>query len=287
MAADLVVDASGRHSHSSEWLAHLGYAAPAEETIGVRISYATRFLRRRPEHLGGKRVALIAAHEPVWRFGVALAVEHDRWIVTQGGYFDDMPGSGDAAYLEFARTLAAPDIAELLAAAEPLTAPVGFGFPASRRSRYEHLARFPEGYLVFGDALCSFNPIYGQGMTAAALEAAALADCLTQGTRSLAPRFFAKASDIVDTPWQIAAGNDLRHPPVAPTVGHRALHELVHRQGAPRRSHRPRCRLRIPTRCQPHGAANPALCRRDGAQGRAPQPTLPTTRSRGRSACSP
>jgi len=212
LAADLVVDASGRHSHSSEWLAHLGYAPPAEETIGVRISYATRFLRRRAEHLGGKRVALIGAHEPVWRFGVALAVEHDRWIVTQGGYFDDMPGSGDAAYLEFARTLAAPDIAELLAAAEPLTAPVGFGFPASRRSRYEHLARFPEGYLVFGDALCSFNPIYGQGMTAAALEAAALADCLTQGTRSLAPRFFAKASDIIDTPWQIAVGNDLRHP---------------------------------------------------------------------------
>ena len=88
------------------------HAPPVEETIGVRISYATRFLRRRPEHLGGKRVALIAAHEPVWRFGVALAVEHDRWIVTQGGYFDDMPGSGDAAYLEFARTLAAPEIAE-------------------------------------------------------------------------------------------------------------------------------------------------------------------------------
>jgi 2-polyprenyl-6-methoxyphenol hydroxylase-like FAD-dependent oxidoreductase len=212
LAADLVVDASGRHSHSSEWLAHLGYAPPAEEIIGVRISYATRFLRRRPEHLGGKRVALIAAHEPVWRFGVALAVEHDRWIVTQGGYFDDMPGSGDAAYLEFARTLAAPDIAGLLAAAEPITAPVGFGFPASRRSRYERLTRFPEGYLVFGDALCSFNPIYGQGMTASALEAVALGDCLAQGTRFLAPRFFAKASDIIDTPWQIAAGNDLRHP---------------------------------------------------------------------------
>ena len=212
MPADLVVDASGRHSHSAEWLASLGYPPPAEETIGVRISYASRFLRRRPDHLAGKHVALIAAHEPVWRFGVALAVEHDRWIVTQGGYFDDMPQSGDAAYLGFAKTLAAPDIAELLAAAEPLTAPVGFGFPASRRSHYERLARFPEGYLVFGDALCSFNPIYGQGMTAAALEAAALRDCLTQGSQSLAPRFFAEASKIIDTPWQIAAGNDLRHP---------------------------------------------------------------------------
>jgi 2-polyprenyl-6-methoxyphenol hydroxylase-like FAD-dependent oxidoreductase len=212
LAADLVVDASGRHSHSAEWLASLGYSAPAEETIGVRISYATRFLRRRPDHLAGKRVVLVAAHEPVWRFGVALAVEHDRWIVTQGGYFDDMPGHGDAAYLEFARTLAAPDIAELLTSAEPLTAPVGFGFPASRRSRYERLKRFPQGYLAFGDALCSFNPIYGQGMTAAALEGAALAECLAHGGQSLAQRFFARASEIIDTPWQIAVGNDLRHP---------------------------------------------------------------------------
>jgi 2-polyprenyl-6-methoxyphenol hydroxylase-like FAD-dependent oxidoreductase len=158
---------------------------------------------------------LVAAHEPVWRFGVALAIERDRWIVTQGGYFDDMPGSSDEAFVDFARTLAAPDIAELLEVAEPLTAPIGFGFPASRRWRYERLARFPEGYLVFGDALCSFNPIYGQGMTAAALEAAALSDCLEQGSRSLARRFFAKASPIIDTPWQIAAGNDLRHPRLA------------------------------------------------------------------------
>jgi 2-polyprenyl-6-methoxyphenol hydroxylase-like FAD-dependent oxidoreductase len=212
LAADLVVDCSGRHSHSRQWLANLGYPAPVEETIGVRISYATRLLHRTPGQLAGKRVALIGAQAPTWRFGVALANEHDRWIVTQGGYFDDMPGSSDQAYLRFAESLAAPDIAELLATAEPLTAPVGFGFPASRRTRYEWLHRFPQGYLVFGDALCSFNPIYGQGMTAAALEGAALRDCLARGTAGLAARFFASASSIIDIPWQIAAGNDLRHP---------------------------------------------------------------------------
>jgi 2-polyprenyl-6-methoxyphenol hydroxylase-like FAD-dependent oxidoreductase len=212
LTADLVVDASGRHSHSPEWLERLGYQAPTEETVDVRISYATRFLRRRPHQLGGRRVALIGADEPVWRFGVALAVEQDRWIVTLGGYFDDMPEANDAAYLGFARTLAAPDIGELLATAEPLTAPVGFCFPASRRTHYERLKSFPEGHLVFGDALCSFNPVYGQGMTAAALEGVAFRDCLADGAHSLAPRFFAKASNILDTPWQIAVGNDLRHP---------------------------------------------------------------------------
>jgi 2-polyprenyl-6-methoxyphenol hydroxylase-like FAD-dependent oxidoreductase len=215
LETDLVVDASGRHSRTPEWFDTFGYARPAEEAIGVRISYTTRTLRRRREHLGGRRFALIGAHAPNWRFGVALATEHDRWIVTQGGYFDDMPSADDGAFLNFARTLAAPEIADLLEVAEPLTPPTSFGFPASRRLRYERLNRFPEGYLVFGDALCSFNPIYGQGMTAAALEGLALRDCLAQGSALLARRFFAKASPIIDIPWQIAAGNDLRHPQLA------------------------------------------------------------------------
>ncbi len=212
MRADLVVDASGRHSHSRAWLEALGYAGPTEETIGVDIAYTTRMFRRRPGHLGGKKVALIAADAPVWRFGVALAIEDDRWIVTIGGYFGDMPATNDRAYLEFARTLPAPDVADLLAVAEPVSDFTCFRFPASRRSRYERLCRFPEGYLVFGDALCSFNPVYGQGMTTAALESLALRECLAEGDDGLARRFFAEASTIIDTPWQIAAGGDLRHP---------------------------------------------------------------------------
>jgi len=212
LTADLVVDASGRHSRSQDWLEGLCFEKPVAETIGVRITYTTRLFRRRPEHLGGKRIALVAPHAPAWRFGVALATEHDQWIVTQGGYFEDMPGTGEAGLLEFARTLAAPDIAELLAVAEPVTPATRFAFPESRRWRYERLQRFPEGYLVFGDSLCSFNPIYGQGMTTAALEGLALDNCLREGSASLATRFFTKVTPIVDSPWQIAVGSDLRHP---------------------------------------------------------------------------
>jgi 2-polyprenyl-6-methoxyphenol hydroxylase-like FAD-dependent oxidoreductase len=213
--ANLVVDASGRHSRSPHWLADLGFEKPAEDTIGVRISYTTRILCRRPDHLGGKAIALVGAQAPQWRFGVAVAMEHDRWIVTQGGYFDDRPGEGDDGFLEFARTLAAPEIADLLTAAQPLTQATSFAFPASRRWRYEWLNRFPAGYLVFGDALCSFNPIYGQGMTTAALEGLALGRCLHDGEEALAERFFARAAPIIDIPWQIAAGSDLRHPRLA------------------------------------------------------------------------
>jgi 2-polyprenyl-6-methoxyphenol hydroxylase-like FAD-dependent oxidoreductase len=215
LTADLVVDASGRHSHSVQWLESLGYEPPVEEAFGVRISYTTQVLRRRPEHLRGKAIALIGAQPPAWRFGVAVAMEHDRWIVTQGGYFDDRPGDVENGFLQFARTLAAPDIAEVLAAAEPLTKPISFVFPASRRRRYERLNRFPDGYLVFADALCSFNPIYGQGMTTAALEGLALGECLSQGKAGLARRFFGKAAPIIDIPWRIAAGSDLRHPRLA------------------------------------------------------------------------
>ena len=213
--ANLVVDASGRHSRSADWLAELGYEKPAEDTIGVRISYTTRILSRRPDHLGGKAIALVGADAPMWRFGVAVAMEDDRWIVTQGGYFDDRPGQGDSGFLEFARTLAAPEIADLLTVAQPLTPATNFTFLASRRWRYERLNRFPAGFLVFGDALCSFNPIYGQGMTTAALEGLALGRCLQDGEEALAERFFASAAPIIDIPWQIAAGSDLRHPQLA------------------------------------------------------------------------
>jgi 2-polyprenyl-6-methoxyphenol hydroxylase-like FAD-dependent oxidoreductase len=216
IAADLVVDASGRHSHAPEWLEALGYERPSAETVGVGISYTTRRLRRRPEHLGGKCLALSGAQAPNWRFGVALATEDNEWIVTQGGYFDDRPEEDDDGFREFARTLAAPDIAELLANAELLIPATRFTFPESKRRRYERLRRFPEGYLVFGDSLCSFNPIYGQGMTVAAVEGVVLNNCLAEGVNGLASRFFAKASRIIDTPWQIAVGSDLQHPRLAP-----------------------------------------------------------------------
>jgi 2-polyprenyl-6-methoxyphenol hydroxylase-like FAD-dependent oxidoreductase len=95
-----------------------------------------------------------------------------------------------------------------------LGAPVAYKFSANLRRRYEELADFPEGYLVLGDAVCSFNPIYGQGMTVAALEAVALAECLVNGHRALAKRFFARASRIIDVSWTAAVGNDVCFPEV-------------------------------------------------------------------------
>lgn len=156
----------------------------------------------------------MAACRPDWRIGVALAQEGDRWIVTLGGYFDDHPPAEDAGYIEFARSLQKPEVFEIVRDAEPLSSPTGYQFGANLRRHYEELKDFPAGYLVFGDALCSFNPIYGQGMTVASLEALALSECLATGLEDIAGRFFTAASRLIDIPWQIAVGSDLQHPKV-------------------------------------------------------------------------
>jgi hypothetical protein len=149
-----------------------------------------------------------------------LAQEDDRWIITLGGYLGDAAPAEEEGFAAFARSLPVPELHSLIAGSEALSPFRRFRFPASIRRHYERLERFPAGYLVCGDALCCFNPAYGQGMTAALLEAEVLADCLAEGTGRLAKRFFAKASPILDTPWQIAVGNDLGNPKV---IGRRTL----------------------------------------------------------------
>jgi len=215
LEADLVVDATGRGSRSPAWLAALGYEPPEQEAVRPQIAYASAVYRRRPaEHLDGDRVVIVAATHATRRGAAMLAMEDDRWIVTLFGYLGERPPTEPGEFVDWAATLAAPDVHEVISSAELLQAPVPAHFPASVRLRYERLDRFPEGYVVTGDAVCSFNPIYGQGMTVAALEALALRDCLRVGAGQLGQRFFRSAAKLVDTPWGIAVGADLRFPEV-------------------------------------------------------------------------
>lgn len=212
--ADLVVDASGRRSLSPAWLETLGYERPQEEQVKIDLSYTTRVYRRRPEDLQGNKVAISSASSPSWRSGVIIALEQERWIVSIGGYIGDRAPTDEQGFLEFAKSLPAQDIYEVIKDAEPLSEPTLYKFPSSQRRHYEKLKRFPQGYLVFADAICSFNPVYGQGMTVAAVEAVTLQDCLSKGTQDLARRFFQAASQVVDIPWSMAVDADLRIPQV-------------------------------------------------------------------------
>jgi len=232
LAADLVVDASGRGSRTPIWLAELGYAPPAEEQVRVDVTYVTRIYRREPHHLEGLSGALTNAVPGSPRTGIVAAQEDGCYAVALSGMLGEVPPTDDEGMAAFAGSLAAPQIGEVVRTAEPQGPPATMRFPVSTRRRYERLRRFPAGYLVMADAMCSFNPIYGQGMTVAALEALLLRRLLAEGAGDdLARRFFAGAAKVIDGPWSIAVGTDLRFPEVAgrrtPKV--RFVNAYVHR----------------------------------------------------------
>jgi flavin-dependent dehydrogenase len=205
----LVVDASGRSSRAAEWLERLGYQAPPESQVDIDLAYTTRHFRRLPTDLNGDAGALIGSDPPAGRrVGFMLAQEGNRWVVTLAGFLGDHPPTNARGFKEFAETLARPDIHDVIEHAEPLSDAVMYRFPANLRRHYERLARLPERYVVVGDAICSFNPFYGQGMSVAALEGLLLDRCLDAGVSDLPRRFYRDARRIIDTPWMIAAGSD-------------------------------------------------------------------------------
>jgi 2-polyprenyl-6-methoxyphenol hydroxylase-like FAD-dependent oxidoreductase len=214
LGADLVVDATGRGARTPMWLEALGYPRPREERVGIGLGYATRTYRLPPDALGGDLAVMQAATPEHPRTGGLQLLEGGRWMLTLGGILGDHPPTDPDGFLGFARSLQFPDIYETVRDAEPLDGPVAFRFPASVWRRYERLRRFPDGLLVLGDAVASFNPIYGQGMSVAALEALTLRRHLEDGTRPHPRRFFADLARVVQVPWEIAAGGDLVFPDV-------------------------------------------------------------------------
>ncbi|MBX9777060.1 MAG: FAD-dependent oxidoreductase [Xanthobacteraceae bacterium] len=210
--ADLVVDAGGRGSQTPQWLEPAGYVRPAESAVQVNISYASR-LYRAPRAKREWHALHVTSLPPSKRQGVIFAVEGDRLLTTLVGLHGERPPGGDAGYLDFARSLAIPDNHQVIANADPLTPIATLRFPANLRRHYERLAAFPDRLLVMGDAVCTFNPIYGQGMTVSALEAMALGRLLQvdNDLTGVCRKFRKQVADIIDTPWQLATGEDFRH----------------------------------------------------------------------------
>lgn len=212
LAADLVVDATGKGSRSPQWLDEWGFGRPQPVTVTVNVGYATRVFERRPGDLFGSMGAIVSGAPTSVRYAAVLAAEGNRWVITLVGSVGDYPPTDESGWMQFAASLPVPAVYELASKARPLTQITSYRFPANQRRLYERMTRFPEGHLVIGDALCSFNPIYGQGMSVAALEAQALDEELAGGIYGLASHFYRRARTIIDIPWAIATGEDLRIP---------------------------------------------------------------------------
>jgi 2-polyprenyl-6-methoxyphenol hydroxylase-like FAD-dependent oxidoreductase len=215
--ADLVVDASGRDSRAPEWLRTLGYGLPKESIINGFAGYASQFYQR-PQDLqvDWQLLAVLNAYPVVKRGGVLFPIEGNRWLCTLVGVNRDYPATDETGFLEFAQSLQVPDLYEALKQATPLSAVTGYQRMENRWRHYERLSRWPERFVVIGDAVCAFNPIFGQGMTVAAQSALALGHLLSQrangnltGLAHQAQKAFAKVSA---TPWTLASGEDLRLP---------------------------------------------------------------------------
>jgi 2-polyprenyl-6-methoxyphenol hydroxylase-like FAD-dependent oxidoreductase len=215
LAGDFVVDATGRSSLSPRWLADLGYPPPEEERLQVGLHYTTRLFHRQPGDLGGCQNLVVTIPQDGSRGGVVLAVEGDRWIVTLIGLMGERPPADLDGFVEYARNLWVDDLHDLVAAAKPLGEASTGGFPSYLRRRYDRLRSFPSRYVVTGDALCSLNPVYAQGMSVAISEARALGQILDQhGLDRVGLHFFQRTKRTIDEAWTMATGADLGYPAV-------------------------------------------------------------------------
>jgi 2-polyprenyl-6-methoxyphenol hydroxylase-like FAD-dependent oxidoreductase len=213
LAADLVVVADGRNSRLPEWLAALGYEPPQETVVNSFQGYASRFYRPPAGFAPGWKALYIQQAPPADpRGGLVAPVEGGRWLVSLVGGDGDYPPTDEAGFLAFARSLRSPALYEAITAAEPLTPIAGQRATENRLRHYDRLGRFPDGVVAVGDAACAFNPVYGQGMTAAALGAEVLDRWLREGWSHRGPgrgvAFQRRLARATAAAWQLSAGAD-------------------------------------------------------------------------------
>ncbi|MEG3841589.1 2-polyprenyl-6-methoxyphenol hydroxylase-like oxidoreductase [Microcoleus sp. herbarium14] len=217
--ADLVVDASGKVSQTPNWLKKLGYTPPQETVINAFVGYATRIYKCSGKLSDTAPVFLSTAPPFRTRGGAIFPIEGSRWLVSLGGGDRDYPPADEAGFLEFARSLPTPLIYDAIKDAEAITPVYSYRGTENRLRHYELLPRYPENLVIIGHAVCAFNPVYGQGMTVAALDAQMLDECLQKQRErypegdltGLARQFQQKLAKLHTIPWTFAISQDSRY----------------------------------------------------------------------------
>ena len=211
IAAEVVVDATGRTSRTPAWLETHGYPAPTTDEVSVDLAYSTAVLERPDD---SRRSYFLMPDPPRTRGCGTFPIERGRRLLTLVGVHGDRPPTDPEGFIDYADSLPIDDIRHLLDEHAMVSEDIHhYPFPANVRRRYEDLGRFPDGLVVIGDAIASFNPIYGQGMSVAALESVQLHHALaTGGDEELGRRFFERVGPVVDDAWNIAVGSDFQFP---------------------------------------------------------------------------
>lgn len=213
--ADLIIDASGRNSKAPQWLAEIGYESPTETAVNANIGYATRFYEKNQDADWRVLFANARSAENNKRGAGIFDIGDNKWMVSIGGLNEDYPPSEADQFLEFIKTITTPTVYEVLKDAKPISDVYSYRIKGSRWRHYEKLTRRPENFILVGDSVCAFNPIYGQGITVAAMEAVELDALLkNRDVKQLAgfagefQRHIGKVS--IKNAWVVATGEDLR-----------------------------------------------------------------------------
>jgi hypothetical protein len=209
-----------------DWLAAQGLGRPAETIVDGHLGYASRIYKRQANHSGWRASYSQAAPPEVCRIGLAFPIENDRWIVTLAGGARDYPPVDEKGFADFARSLPNPDIYRVITASEPLSR-ISSNRGTQNRLRHYEKMRMPAGLVVLGDSACAFNPVYGQGMTTAAIGASLLQECLSNGELH---KFQQKLTVALKPAWMFATSEDVRYPGAEGAVmtrGMRFMHRYI------------------------------------------------------------
>ncbi|MFJ9658465.1 NAD(P)/FAD-dependent oxidoreductase [Streptomyces griseoflavus] len=220
LEADLVVDASGRGTRVVSWLDRLGLGGVRERAVDSGLVNASRVYR--VPNGAGRFPLTIVQPDPYaagpGRSAMVMPIEGDRWLVSCGGSRGGEPPADPEGFLRYALSLPDPIVGRLISGAEPLT-DVHLSRSTSNVRRYlEELPHWPEGFVVLGDALATFNPAYGHGMSVAAFGARVLGRELARGgdlrAPGLARRVVRGAARSADAAWSMAVSQDVLYPGV-------------------------------------------------------------------------
>ena len=239
LRADLVVDATGRASKAPRWLNDLGFDAPEETVVSAHLGYASRLYRIPKDFDADWKCVFIQAAPPERKRGAILfAVEDNRWLVTLIGGGGDYPPSDELGFLDFARSLPVSTVFDAIRVAEPISPIKTHRATENRLRRLERAKELPENFVLLGDAVCAFNPVYGQGMTVASLGALTLHKALNEQRKlhadgsltGLSRRFQKQLAKINKASWMMATGEDYRYREVvggSPTPLNRFMHRYM------------------------------------------------------------